>query len=80
MSGIPYEHACVVILSIGQNVSNFVDEWFTFWKQELIYFGFFVALRRIICQILVMMVWSEQLPVMLFHLCTLHILNDLEKA
>ena len=79
--GIPCEHACVVILLIGQNVFDFVDEWFTFWKQELIYFGFFFffALTCMICQILGMIVWFELLFVMLFSLCTLHVLNDLPK-
>ena len=41
MLGIPYEHSCVVIQAIGKNVANFVDDWFTFPKQELIYSGFF---------------------------------------
>ena len=36
MVGIPCEHACASILSIGQNV---VDDWYKFPKQELIYLG-----------------------------------------
>ena len=32
MSGIPSDHSCVVMQSIGQNVAEFVDEWFTFSK------------------------------------------------
>ena len=37
MSGIPCDHFCVVMQSIGQNVVEFVNEWFTFSKQNLIY-------------------------------------------
>ena len=32
MSGLPCEHACAIIQSIGQNSVDFVDEWFTFPK------------------------------------------------
>ena len=37
MLGLPCEHACVIIQSIGQNSADFVDEWFTLPKQEIIY-------------------------------------------
>ena len=33
----PCEHSCVIMQSIGQNVAKFVDEWFTFSKQNFIY-------------------------------------------
>ena len=41
MSGIPCEHACVVIQFIGQNVAGFVDDWFKLPSQLLIYSGSF---------------------------------------
>ena len=41
MSGIPCEHACVVIGFNGQNVANFVDDQFKLSTQYLIYSGFF---------------------------------------
>ena len=41
MVGIPCEHACAAILSIGQNVADFVDDWYKFPKQEFIYLGSF---------------------------------------
>ena len=39
MSGIPCDHACVVLLSIGQNVADFVDEIFKYPAQQLVYSG-----------------------------------------
>ena len=45
MTGIPCEHACVVILSIGQNVSDFVEEWYKFSNQEFIYSGSFSGIE-----------------------------------
>ena len=41
MSGIPCEHACVVIGFNGQNVADFVDYQFKSPTQYLIYLGFF---------------------------------------
>ena len=41
MVGIPCENAYAAILSIGQNVADFVDDWYKFPKQELIYLGSF---------------------------------------
>ena len=37
MSGIPCDHACAVLLSIGKNVANFVDEIFKSPAQQLVY-------------------------------------------
>ena len=45
MFGLPCEHACIVILSIGQNVVDFVDEWYAFSKQELIYSRIFCGIE-----------------------------------
>ena len=45
MVGIPCDHACVAILSIGQNVVDFVDDWYKFPKQELIYLGSFCGIE-----------------------------------
>ena len=45
MSGLPCEHACAIIQSIGQNSADFVDEWFTLPKQEIIYFGNFCGIE-----------------------------------
>ena len=41
MSGIPCDHACAVLLSIGQNVADFVDEIFKSPAQQLVYSGTF---------------------------------------
>ena len=41
MSGIPCDHACAVLLSIGQNVTDFVDEIFKSPSQQLLYLGTF---------------------------------------
>ena len=41
MSGIPCEHACVVIGFNGKNVVDFVDDQFKLPTQYLIYSGFF---------------------------------------
>ena len=45
MVEIPCEHACAAILSIGQNVADFVDNWYKFPKQELIYWGSFHSIE-----------------------------------
>ncbi|RVW82818.1 hypothetical protein CK203_051180 [Vitis vinifera] len=45
MLGIPCEHAAVVILSIGQNVVDFVQDWYKFPMQELIYLGSFSGIE-----------------------------------
>ena len=45
MSGLPCEHACAIIQSIGQNSANFFDKWFTFSKQEIIYSGNFCVIE-----------------------------------
>ena len=37
MSSIPCDHACAVLLSIGQNVVYFVDEIFKSPTQQLVY-------------------------------------------
>ncbi|KAL6350754.1 hypothetical protein AAG906_028222 [Vitis piasezkii] len=41
MLGIPCQHATVVIISIGQNVIDFIDDCYKYLMQELIYGGFF---------------------------------------
>lgn len=45
MLEIPCEHACAVLLSIGRDVFDFVDEWYKFPKQELIYTGSFDSIK-----------------------------------
>ena len=45
MSGLSCEHACAIIQLIGQNSTDFVDEWFTFPKQEIIYFDNFCGIE-----------------------------------
>ncbi|RVX19034.1 hypothetical protein CK203_007171 [Vitis vinifera] len=45
MLGIPCEHATVVIISIGQNVTNFVDDCYKYPMQELIYGGSFSGIE-----------------------------------
>ncbi|XP_034710658.1 uncharacterized protein LOC117933406 [Vitis riparia] len=45
MLGIPCEHATTVILSIGQNVVDFVQDWYKFPMQELIYSGSFSGIE-----------------------------------
>ena len=45
MLGIPCEHATTVILSIGQNVVDFVQDWYKFLMQELIYSGSFSCIE-----------------------------------
>ena len=45
MSGIPCDHSCAVMQSIGQNVAEFADEWFIFSKQNLIYNGEFCGIE-----------------------------------
>ena len=45
MSRLPCEHACAIIQSIGQNSIDFVDEWFTLPKQEIIYSGNFCGIE-----------------------------------
>ena len=45
MSGLPCEHVCAIIQSIGQNSIDFVDEWFTLPKQEIIYSGNFCGIE-----------------------------------
>ena len=37
MSSIPCDHACAILLSIGQNVADFVDEIFKSPTQQLVY-------------------------------------------
>ena len=46
MSRIPCDRSCVVMQSIGQNVAQFVDEWFTFSKQNIIYNGEFCGIEH----------------------------------
>ncbi|KAL6350228.1 hypothetical protein AAG906_004173 [Vitis piasezkii] len=45
MLGIPCEHVAAVILSIGQNVVDFVQDWYKFPMQELIYSGSFFGIE-----------------------------------
>ena len=45
MSTIPCEHSCAIMQSIGKNVAEFVDEWFTISKQNLIYNGEFCGIE-----------------------------------
>ena len=59
MSGIPCDHACAVLLSIGQNVANFVDEIFKSPAQQLDTQALFMVLRRMTCQKSKMMVLFE---------------------
>ena len=57
MSGLQCEHACAIIQSIGQNSIDFVDEWFTLPKEDIIYYDNFYDIERMTCQLLVMMGW-----------------------
>ena len=45
MLGIPCEHATAVIISIGQNVTDFVDDCYKYPMQELIYGGSFSGIE-----------------------------------
>ena len=45
MLGIPYEHAATVILSIGQNIIDFVVDCYKYPMQELIYAGSFFSIE-----------------------------------
>ena len=45
MLGIPCEHATTIIISIGQNVADFVQDWYKFPMQELIYLGSFSSIE-----------------------------------
>ena len=45
MLGILCEHATTIILSIGQNVVDFVEYWYKFLMQELIYLGSFSSIK-----------------------------------
>ena len=45
MSGLLCEHACAIVQSIGKNLVVFVDEWFTFPKQEIIYSDNFCGIQ-----------------------------------
>ena len=45
MLGIPCENATTVILSIGQNVVDFIQDWYKFLMQELIYSGSFSCIE-----------------------------------
>ena len=45
MLGIPREHTVTVIISIGQNVTDFVDDWYKYPMQELIYEGSFSGIE-----------------------------------
>lgn len=37
MFGLPCDHACVVIRRVGGQVANYVDDWFKFNIQKMIY-------------------------------------------
>ncbi|RVW78636.1 hypothetical protein CK203_046747 [Vitis vinifera] len=45
MLGIPCEHATAIIISIGQNVTDFVDDCYKYPMQELIYGGSFSGIE-----------------------------------
>ncbi|KAL6326080.1 hypothetical protein AAG906_000955 [Vitis piasezkii] len=45
MLGIPREHVIIVIISISQNVTDFVDDWYKYPMQELIYEGSFSGIE-----------------------------------
>ena len=45
MLGIHCEHVVAVIISIGQNVTNFVDDCYKYPMQELIYGGSFSSIE-----------------------------------
>ena len=45
MLRLPCEHACAIVQLIGKNSTNFVDEWFTLPKQEIIYYGNFCGIE-----------------------------------
>ncbi|XP_019072589.1 uncharacterized protein LOC104877691 [Vitis vinifera] len=45
MLGIPCEHATAVIISIGQNVTHFIDDCYKYPMQELIYGGSFSSIE-----------------------------------
>ena len=45
MLGIPCEHACAALLSTSQNIFCFVEDYFNFPNQELIYFGSFSCIE-----------------------------------
>ena len=45
MLGIPCEHAAIVIISISQNVTDFVDDCYKYPMQELIYGGYFFGTK-----------------------------------
>ena len=45
MLGIPCEHAAIVIISISQNVTDFVDDCYKYPMQELIYGGSFSGIK-----------------------------------
>ena len=45
MLGIPYEHVAAVILSIVQNVVDFVDDCYKYPMKELIYASFFSGIE-----------------------------------
>ena len=45
MLGILCEHATTIILSIGQNVVDFLKYWYKFPMQELIYSGSFSSIK-----------------------------------
>ena len=46
MLGIPCEHVVAVIVSIGQNVTDFVDDCYKYPMQELIYWGSFSGIEN----------------------------------
>ncbi|RVW64995.1 hypothetical protein CK203_062566 [Vitis vinifera] len=77
MLGIPCEHAVAVILSIGQNVVDFVQDWYKFPMQELIYSGSFSGIETMTCQWLLKMVWFDLSPVKFSSLLTHPIPNGL---
>ena len=45
MSGIPCNHACTILLSIGKNVADFVDEIFKSLEQQLVYSSTFHGIK-----------------------------------
>ena len=45
MSSIPWEHECTVILFIGQNVVDFVNDMFKLTTQQLVYSNIFRSIK-----------------------------------
>ncbi|KAL6311234.1 hypothetical protein AAG906_000442 [Vitis piasezkii] len=62
MLGIPCEHAIAVIISIGQNVLDFVDDCYKYPMQELTYGDSFSGIETHDMPLWTMMVWFDLSP------------------